>query len=66
MIPFELRGVTCVPTELSARAITNSGMVGLTEVYEQRDVSSKRSNTKKVTRVNGESQRSKGKLGLQN
>ena len=50
VIPFELKGVTCVPTELSARAVTNSGTVGSTEVFEQHDKSSKRSNTKKANR----------------
>ena len=52
VIPFELRGVTCIATELSATVITNSGMVGSTEVFEQHDVSNKRSNTKKVGRQN--------------
>ena len=45
VIPFELKGVTCIATELSASScITNSGMV---HVFEQQDVNSKRSNTKK-------------------
>ena len=50
VIPFELKGVTCIATELSARVSTNSGMVGSTEVFEQHDVNDKRSNTKKVRR----------------
>ena len=50
VIPFELKGVTCIATELSASScIINSGMVhvGSTEVFEQPDVDNKRSNTKK-------------------
>ena len=55
VIPFELKGVTCIATELSASScITNSGMVhvGSTEVFEQQDVNSKRSNTKKIWKQN--------------
>ena len=47
VIPFRLKGVTCIATELSARVITNSGTVGSIEVFEQHNVKSKRSNTKK-------------------
>ena len=50
VIPFELMGVTCIETQLSARFITNSGMTDSIEVFEQHDVNSKRSNTKKVRR----------------
>ena len=35
VIPFELKGVTCIAAELPAGVITNSGMVGSTEVFEQ-------------------------------
>ena len=50
VIPFELKGVTCIATQLSARFITNSGMTDSIEVFEQHDVNSKKSNTKKVRR----------------
>ena len=49
MIPFEVKDVTCIATELPARVVTNSDMVGSTEVFKQR-VNSKRSITKKVRR----------------
>ena len=47
VIPFELKGITCIATELSARVITNSDMVGSTEVFKQQCVNNKRSNKKK-------------------
>ena len=52
VIPFELKSVTCIATELSARFITNSGMTDLIEVFEQHDLNSKISNAKKVRRHN--------------
>ena len=62
VIPFELKDVTCIATELPARVITNSGMVGWTEVFEQQCVNNKRSNTKKQGDRMG--LLSKEKLGL--
>ena len=53
MIPFELRGVTCIATELSARVIVNPGMVASTKAFNQHDVNNKISatrNTRKVRR----------------
>ena len=48
VIPFMLKGVTCIATELSARFITNSGMTdSIIEVFEQHDVNSKRQIQKK-------------------
>ena len=52
VIPFELKGVTCIATELSARFISNSGMTDSIEIFEQHDLNSERSNTKKVRRHN--------------
>ena len=51
VIPFELRGVTCIATELSARVIMNSGMVGSTEVFNQHDVNNKISTTRNTRKV---------------
>ena len=62
VIPFELKGVTCIATELSACVMTNSGMVGLTEVFEQHDVNNKTSNTKKVKRQNESTEQREARL----
>ena len=62
VIPFELKGVTCIATELSARFITNSGMTDSIEVFEQHDVNSKRSNTNKVRRHNESTEQREARL----
>ena len=51
VIPFELMGVTCIATELSARVIMNSGMVGSTEVFNQHDVNNEISTTRNTRKV---------------
>ena len=65
VILFELKGVTCIATELSASScITKSGMVhvGSTEVFEQQDVNSKRSNTKKIRKQNESTEQREARL----
>ena len=62
VIPFELKGVTCIATELPARVIANSGMVGSTEVFEQQCVNNKRSNTKKARRQDESTEQREARL----
>ena len=62
VIPFELKGVTCIATELSARFISNSGMTDSIEVFEQHDLNNERSNTKKVRRHNESTEQRKARL----
>ena len=62
VIPFELKGVTCIATVLSARVITNSGLVGSTEAFKHHDVNNKRSNTKKVRRQNESTEQREARL----
>ena len=62
MIPFELKGVTSIATELPARAITNSGMVGSTEIFEQQCVNNKRSNTTKARRQDESTEKREARL----
>ena len=61
VIPFELKGVTCIATELPARVITNSDMVGSTEVFKQR-VNNKRSITKKARRQDESTEQREARL----
>ena len=62
VIPFELNGVTCIATELPARVITDSGMVGSTEVFEQQYVNNKRSNTTKARRQDESTEKREARL----
>ena len=62
VIPFELKGVTCIATELPERVITNSGMVGSTEVFEQQCVNNKRSNTTKARRQDESTEKREARL----
>ena len=60
VIPFELKGVTCIATQFSASSfITNSAMVhvGSTVEFEQQDVNSKRSKQKKMRQNESTEQR---------
>ena len=62
MIPFELKGVTCIATELPARVITNSDMVGSTEVFKRQCVNNKRSITKKVRKQDESTEQREARL----